>query len=509
MVQTISKAENYRCYIRFILRMYELFDQGKFESEEADVAREEIEGVWDTLSKIEQARLRGLSLDLNYIREAKRSCEGPTERGRDKLVAAANLRDKGEPDRALELLRKFQNDIYPPVLSFLRGRIWWMGLDVPEVAVEFLRDAWQLDKANQQFQAMYLQVLRQANLPEAKKLADSIVAAPEKHQVILLAFAIEALCASIDENSADAKEQYARMVLLLETAIKRMGEPPIISPVLIPPVLSMCVVLLAENYEKLGRIAEADDALTYAMTIEGDSPVLFASRGKLRYPKEEGVRDLWTAIQLGFPAVWPYLWVAQYFLEHGRYRDCLQICEAGMVRKTTAQIKSELLGLAAIAKACLAYSSEEVRRQFKLAIETDASNARAKHNLEVFELAMGKAVQNEAPQYKWTRIPERVFCEGREEGEGEAVRPTTPRHPRTFSSVIPPAHQSWLPTGRLPCVAVPTSCQMLLQKPKWLKPTGVSRTFDHGHGTWPAPGAGVRNYEERQIKNAGRCKPSL
>ena len=83
MLQTQPRAENYSRYIRFVLRMYELLDQGKFESEEAEVARGQIEGVWDTLSKIELARLRGLSLDLNYMRETKRSSEGPTERGSD------------------------------------------------------------------------------------------------------------------------------------------------------------------------------------------------------------------------------------------------------------------------------------------------------------------------------------------------------------------------------------------------------------------------------------------
>lgn len=161
MIQT-SNAENYQRYVRFILRMYELFDQGKFESEEADLAREQIEGAWDALSKVQQTRLRGLSLDLNYIREAKRSSKGPEQRGSDKLAAARNSMESGDPDKALELLRAFQDDIHAPLLSFLRGRIW-LELEFPQVALEFHRDAWRLDEANQELQKVYLQVLRQAD----------------------------------------------------------------------------------------------------------------------------------------------------------------------------------------------------------------------------------------------------------------------------------------------------------------------------------------------------------
>ena len=51
-------------YARFILRMYDLALQGKFESEEADAEREKIESGWDLLSHTEQAKIRKLSLDL-------------------------------------------------------------------------------------------------------------------------------------------------------------------------------------------------------------------------------------------------------------------------------------------------------------------------------------------------------------------------------------------------------------------------------------------------------------
>ena len=288
----VMQSEAYKRYVQFVLDMYRLIDQGKFESEEASSLRESVEGVWDDLTKEERKRLRGLSLDLNGMREKARKLEGLNEPGREKLVAAAQLRDSGQYDEALELLRQSENEIHLPFLSFLRGRIW-MELHCFDVAAEFFRDAWALDKNNQNLQSMYLQVLRLNNLPEAKKEADKIIAAPEKYQVMLLAFAIEVESASIDENSPSAKEQYLKLVPLLKSSIHRMlhGEPH-----LIPPVLSMCAAMLADTYEKLDQMSDAEEALTFAMAIDGNSPNLYAARGRLRYPKEEGIKDLLVAI---------------------------------------------------------------------------------------------------------------------------------------------------------------------------------------------------------------------
>jgi hypothetical protein len=71
MTDATSSSVGYEPYVRFILRMYRLTKDGKFESAEADAAREEIEGVWNTLSEVEKQRLRGLSLDLKHMPEVR------------------------------------------------------------------------------------------------------------------------------------------------------------------------------------------------------------------------------------------------------------------------------------------------------------------------------------------------------------------------------------------------------------------------------------------------------
>ena len=154
-------TEHYRQYIRDMMRIYGYYDQGEFDSEEAEQLRDAMETPWHSLSEVERRRIRGLALDLNQIREPKRSVEGPIERGREKLVAADRLRDRGELDEALMLLRDSQDGIHPHAVSLLRSSIW-MELEMPEVAAEFDRHAGGL-------------VVRQSDSHAANKIAVAVV----------------------------------------------------------------------------------------------------------------------------------------------------------------------------------------------------------------------------------------------------------------------------------------------------------------------------------------------
>ena len=138
-----STTEHYRQYLRDMLRIYHFYDQGKFDSEEADALRDAMETPWYSLSETEQTRIRGLALDLNHIRDPKRIIEGIVERGREGLIAAESLQEQGNLDEALASLRENHNGIPPRAASLLRARIW-SEFDVSEVAAEFQRDAGQL-----------------------------------------------------------------------------------------------------------------------------------------------------------------------------------------------------------------------------------------------------------------------------------------------------------------------------------------------------------------------------
>src|SRR6266404_810738 len=73
MVETLNKTENYRSYIRSVLRMYVFMDAGLFDSDEADALREKMVEPWYALSKEERKRMDGLVMDLNELRESRKS----------------------------------------------------------------------------------------------------------------------------------------------------------------------------------------------------------------------------------------------------------------------------------------------------------------------------------------------------------------------------------------------------------------------------------------------------
>jgi len=68
MVATPTKADPHREYVGFVVRMFKLMaEDPELESDEAEAARNDIDGVWHTLSDPQKARLQGLSLDLKCL----------------------------------------------------------------------------------------------------------------------------------------------------------------------------------------------------------------------------------------------------------------------------------------------------------------------------------------------------------------------------------------------------------------------------------------------------------
>src|SRR5713226_3733729 len=146
MVETLNKMENYRSYIRSVLRIYVFMDAGLFDSDEADALREQMVEPWCALSKEERKRMDGLVMDLNELRESRKS-SGPKElnenqqqQGLVRIQEVYDLKKAGKFDEALEHLRKWQSVIVPQFVWHFRGSCW-NAMEVPEVAVEFYREA--------------------------------------------------------------------------------------------------------------------------------------------------------------------------------------------------------------------------------------------------------------------------------------------------------------------------------------------------------------------------------
>src|SRR5262245_2491786 len=106
--QPLSQSPAYQEVVRGLLRMHQYTVDGQDESDEADALRELMDRPWQKLSAAERERITGLSKDLYAV-------SGPTPaapeqmnpQAQGKLGEAYEARERGEWDRALELLRRW------------------------------------------------------------------------------------------------------------------------------------------------------------------------------------------------------------------------------------------------------------------------------------------------------------------------------------------------------------------------------------------------------------------
>jgi hypothetical protein len=161
MVETLNKTENYRSYILSVLRMYVFMDAGLFDGDEADALREQMVEPWYALSEEERKRMDGLVIDLNELRESRKSSrpkeltETQHQEGLLRLREVFDLKQAEKFDEALEHLRKWQSIIAPQFVWQFRGSCWY-SMGVPEVAVEFYREATRLAPENESIAASWV-----------------------------------------------------------------------------------------------------------------------------------------------------------------------------------------------------------------------------------------------------------------------------------------------------------------------------------------------------------------
>lgn len=167
MPRPFPKSPSYQAEMSALLRMHQLSLAGQEESEEADMVRESACDYWDDLSKVEKDRLTGLSKDLYEISDGPvQSPEPMNPQALAKLGETYEARERGDWDKALELLRQGGKQIPAALVSYLRGRIW-QDAGEPKTAAVFLEHAAQLEPENENYQAVNLHNLKDAD-PEAQ-----------------------------------------------------------------------------------------------------------------------------------------------------------------------------------------------------------------------------------------------------------------------------------------------------------------------------------------------------
>jgi tetratricopeptide (TPR) repeat protein len=404
MPQPFPVNPSYLTVIRGLLRLHRLTVNGQFESPEADIIHDAMDGPWEALSDVERKRIGGLSEDLNAISDST-SAQAPLEMNpqvQEKLVQAYEARQRGEWDKALELLRRWGRYAPAALISYLRGRIWQAAGDAGTAAV-FFEHASRLEPANGNYQAALLHVLKTAGPEVAATRAEQVLQDSEARNPFVVAYAADIVFGATRKVSEpEAAATYRRLIPILERTLSRMEGMEDADR---PDRTGLVLWLLASCHERLGETRHAYEYYSRAIQRDPTDHALLVARGQLVYGTNSraSAADFEQAIQLRSPLVWPYIFLAHYYLGTNRFEDCRLMCERGLRRPSSTRVKSELYEFLAISQAGLRYPEEVIRGAFENAIRIDPSNDRARRNLERFETALA----SRAPQPKdWERESE-------------------------------------------------------------------------------------------------------
>jgi tetratricopeptide (TPR) repeat protein len=382
----LTMNPSYLALVRSNRELHQLLAAGKDDSPEADAIRDATDGPWEALSEVERNRVRHLSEDLYSLVEPPPAAQPMNPEAQAKLNEAFEARQRGEWDRALDLLRRWAAFLSPDVVSFFRGRIWLDAGDT-ETAVLFLEHASRLQPENGDYLAIFLYALEKVNPSSAQARARQILQDPDKTSPIAVVRAADILFhASRSLPEAEATQQFRQLISVLDRALSRIeaGAEAGVDRW----HYGIAILLLGFCHELLGNTQAAVDSLTRGLQADPYNPGLLGARGILLYgASPRAVSDLELAISNGSTEILPFYFLAHHYLLTGRFEECRRLCERALGMNGSPAVMSEVSEWMGITQAELGFPAEMVRASFENAIRFDLSNERAKKNLAAFEAA--------------------------------------------------------------------------------------------------------------------------
>jgi hypothetical protein len=144
----LTMNPSYLAMVRGTRELHQLLATGKDDLPEADALRDATDGPWQSLSETERNRVRNLSEDLFSLIEPPPNPQPMNPLAQAKLNEVYEAKQRGEWDRALDLLRSWRAHIDPALVSYLRGSIWLEAGD-PATAALFFDHASKLNSGYQ------------------------------------------------------------------------------------------------------------------------------------------------------------------------------------------------------------------------------------------------------------------------------------------------------------------------------------------------------------------------
>jgi hypothetical protein len=155
-------------YLRLLVQLHALIADGKSETDDADLVRDEMDTPWAKLSQAEADRLGGLSADLYMLTDEEIfERTEPAERTRERIGPDLETAWQGrEWDRMLALLRRGPDFLRNDQLAYLRGRCW-LAFGHPEIATLFFEKALRLRPEEPMYRLAALEPLEALGQVEA------------------------------------------------------------------------------------------------------------------------------------------------------------------------------------------------------------------------------------------------------------------------------------------------------------------------------------------------------
>ena len=157
-------------YLRLLARLHELIVQGRGDTDEADLIRDQMDGPWSQLNRRQIELADGLSCDF-YTLGTNRTVPDFGGANDDDFREAVQRQDW---EKAINLVRKRESSLSPAVVAFLRG-VCWLHLKQPEIALKFFEESSRIEPPDSEQEIWYLSCLIQSGraldaVPHAREL---------------------------------------------------------------------------------------------------------------------------------------------------------------------------------------------------------------------------------------------------------------------------------------------------------------------------------------------------
>jgi tetratricopeptide (TPR) repeat protein len=381
-----SMNADFREYAALLLRRHRLLIVGQEDDPAMDGVEDRMTALWENLDETQRQSVRGMSSDLNWIRRNGRSAPKGRQTGDvtpEDRQALLKAKLENEWHAILHYLRLCASVMSPVNLAYLRGQAY-QAIGLKGYSTAFYDQAVEFEPGNGSMRVIAMRAADREDPENALQRARDTLQSPLTHPPVAVVMSIAMTLRRLEEEGAEINSQHYSG--LLQEAIARLDlEPPSES------VRTMVYQFAASAFEILGDLPWALRCYEEGLRLAPENEALQIGIGLLLYGSqtERAVEAFSSAVRKATPLVWPYYFLAHYYVRRGQYDSSLQMGRLAWARAATDPVRAELLEWQAICLCELDYPVEVVRSLFEKAAALDPDNESIQANLAGFAEAIG------------------------------------------------------------------------------------------------------------------------